>query len=214
MSVGGNPVVRIRQHDSHVGVSGYLSSKQTLNSYETYARWRNVWVTDAAARRPTAASPSVSAMWRESEQNVRFYGATCNHCGYVQYPAPEISDAAYDELFRELRALEDAQPELIRPDSPTQRVGGAPLNSFPTVEHAAPMMSLESDADEEALYRFDRRVRDELGDERTGYVVEPKLDGLSIELVYERGLLTRASTRGGPEEWAVHGGTRIRAPGN
>ncbi len=115
---------------------------------------------------------------------------------YYGLDEPEISDAAYDELFRELQALEGSHPDLITPDSPTQRVGGAPLDSFPTVEHSAPMMSLESAAEEDDLRRFDRRVRDELGDERTGYVVEPKLDGLSIELVYERGALTRASTRG------------------
>ncbi|MEE9208416.1 MAG: NAD-dependent DNA ligase LigA [Gemmatimonadota bacterium] len=115
---------------------------------------------------------------------------------YYGLDSPAISDAAYDKLLRELRGLEDAQPELITPDSPTQRVGGAPLDSFPTVEHAAPMMSLDSDVEEEALRRFDQRVRDELGDERATYVVEPKLDGLSIELVYERGSLTRASTRG------------------
>ncbi|MEN8144995.1 MAG: NAD-dependent DNA ligase LigA [Gemmatimonadota bacterium] len=115
---------------------------------------------------------------------------------YYGLDEPEISDAAYDALFRELEALEASHPELITPDSPTQRVAGAPLDAFPTVEHAARMMSLESDAEEKALRRFDRRVRDELGDDRTRYVVEPKLDGLSIELVYERGSLTRASTRG------------------
>ena len=73
-----------------MGVTGYLESKQHLNSYETYARWRDVWVTDAAARRPAAASPSVTALWRESDKNLRLYGATCNQCGYVQYPEQQV----------------------------------------------------------------------------------------------------------------------------
>jgi uncharacterized OB-fold protein len=74
----------------HMGVTGYLSSKQQLGSYETYARWRDVWVTDAASRRPAAASPSVTALWRESDKNLRLYGATCNQCGYLQYPAQRV----------------------------------------------------------------------------------------------------------------------------
>ena len=73
-----------------MGVTGYLSSKQQLGSYETYARWRDVWLTDAAARRPAAASPSVTALWRESDKNLRLYGATCNQCGYLQYPAQRV----------------------------------------------------------------------------------------------------------------------------
>jgi uncharacterized OB-fold protein len=73
-----------------MGVTGYLGSKRQISSYETYARWRDVWVTDAAARRPTPASPSVTALWRESDKNLRLYGATCNQCGYVQYPAQNV----------------------------------------------------------------------------------------------------------------------------
>ena len=72
------------------GVSGYLSVGTVLDSYETYARWRDVWVTDAASRRPNAQSPSVSALWREGDRNIRFYGATCNQCGFVQYPAQRV----------------------------------------------------------------------------------------------------------------------------
>ena len=72
------------------GVSGYLNSGQPLDSYETYARWRDVWVTDAASRRPQAQSPSVSALWREGDRNIRFYGATCNQCGFVQYPPQRV----------------------------------------------------------------------------------------------------------------------------
>ena len=72
------------------GVSGFLNSGHTLDSYETYARWRDVWLTDAASRRPQAQSPSVSALWREGDRNIRFYGATCNQCGFVQYPPQRV----------------------------------------------------------------------------------------------------------------------------
>ena len=77
-------------HRSAAGVSGYLAAKQVLDSYETYARWRDVWITDAASRRPQAQSPSVSALWREGDRNIRFYGASCNHCGYRQYPPQRV----------------------------------------------------------------------------------------------------------------------------
>ena len=72
------------------GVSGFLNSGRSLDSYETYARWRDVWVTDAASRRPQAPSPSVSALWREGDRNIRFYGATCNQCDFVQYPPQQV----------------------------------------------------------------------------------------------------------------------------
>ncbi len=72
------------------GVSGHLKSGHSLDSYETYARWREVWLTDAASRRPQAQSPSVSALWRESDRNIRFYGAICNQCGFVQYPPQRV----------------------------------------------------------------------------------------------------------------------------
>jgi len=108
---------------------------------------------------------------------------------------PEMSDEAYDRLFHELKDLEDAYPDLVTPDSPTQRVGGEPLDAFQSVGHTAPMLSLDSAADAPALERFDERLRKVLGEE-VSYVVEPKLDGASVELVYEAGLLTRAATRG------------------
>lgn len=110
--------------------------------------------------------------------------------------APVISDEAYDALFRELLELEERFPELRAPDSPSVRVGGTPLEALPTEAHLAPMRSLESSLKEEEARRFDERVRRLLGAEQVGYVVEPKLDGLSVELVYEAGALTRASTRG------------------
>ncbi|MDX1630981.1 MAG: NAD-dependent DNA ligase LigA, partial [Thermoanaerobaculia bacterium] len=119
------------------------------------------------------------------------------HHDYLYYVEnrPEISDERYDELFRELEELEEEYPELVREDSPTQRVGGEPLDEFPTVEHAAPMLSLASDKEPEGLERFDERLR-ELLDREVRYVLEPKLDGLSLEIVYEDGVLDRAATRG------------------
>lgn len=114
---------------------------------------------------------------------------------YVQ-DRPVIADAEYDRLLRELQELERTHPDLLTPDSPTQRVGGVPLDRFETVEHDAPMLSLDSSQDEAALRRFDERIRQFLGDEAIAYIVEPKLDGLSIELVYEDGAFLRAATRG------------------
>jgi DNA ligase (NAD+) len=119
-----------------------------------------------------------------------------DHLYYVE-DSPEISDEAYDRLFRKLKRLEERFPGLLSPDSPTQRVGGEPLDSFSTIEHAAPMLSLDSDPSEEAVERFDERVRKALGTEtEIEYVLEPKLDGASVELVYEDSVLTRAATRG------------------
>ncbi len=116
---------------------------------------------------------------------------------YYAEDRPEISDADYDRMFAELKELESDFPEFVTSDSPTQRVAGAPLDKFETVAHEAPMLSLDSAKDPEALRRFDERVRKALGEDGTPrYVVEPKLDGLSIELVYEHGQLVRASTRG------------------
>jgi DNA ligase (NAD+) len=115
---------------------------------------------------------------------------------YYSKDAPEISDEAYDALFRELRELEAAFPALVAADSPTQRVAGAVSSAFASVEHAAPMLSLDSSQDEGQLRRFDERLRKALPAESVAYVVEPKLDGASIELVYEDGKLIRAATRG------------------
>ena len=115
---------------------------------------------------------------------------------YHVLDAPEIDDDTYDALMNELRALEGAHPELVRPESPTQRVGGAPLAELETAGHVAPMLSLDSSVGEEAFRQFDARMRRALGDRGVRYSLEPKLDGLSIELVYEGGRLTRAVTRG------------------
>src|SRR5262245_8492491 len=112
--------------------------------------------------------------------------------------APEIADAEFDERMRELRALEAAHPELVTPDSPTQRVGGRVSSAFATVAHAEPMLSLDNAYSEDDLRAFDERVRKGLGvdDQRVDYVAELKIDGLSIALTYENGLLVRGATRG------------------
>ncbi|MEZ4525935.1 MAG: NAD-dependent DNA ligase LigA [Desulfobacterales bacterium] len=119
-----------------------------------------------------------------------------NHRYYV-LDDPEISDAEYDRLMRELTELETAHPELASPDSPTVRVGAAPLSEFDTVQHSVPMLSLDNAFSEGELADFDKRVRKNLEtDAQILYTAEPKLDGLAVELVYENGRLVTASTRG------------------
>jgi DNA ligase (NAD+) len=118
---------------------------------------------------------------------------------YYVLDRPTISDASYDRLYNELVRLESAHPELVTPDSPTQRVAGAPRPSFPTIQHLAPMLSLESVTDPDAVRRFDQRIRESLHAKKVRYVLEPKFDGLSLEVVYRDGALLRASTRGDGE---------------
>jgi DNA ligase (NAD+) len=117
---------------------------------------------------------------------------------YYIHSTPEISDAAFDALMRELEALEQQNPDLVTPDSPTQRVGGRPVEGFPTVEHVAPMLSLDNAYDEDELRAFDDRVRRgaSLGETAVAYVAELKIDGLSIALTYQDGRLVRGATRG------------------
>jgi DNA ligase (NAD+) len=115
---------------------------------------------------------------------------------YYVLDDPSISDAEYDELFRELAALEAAHPELVTPDSPTQRVGGAPLAEFPPVAHRSPMLSLNNAFTEEDVAGFDRRAREALRKEEIEYAAEPKFDGLAISLRYEGGRFVQGATRG------------------
>src|SRR5947208_1933120 len=110
---------------------------------------------------------------------------------------PEISDAAFDRLYDELKALEDEHPDLITPDSPTQRVGAPLSERFQKVEHLTPMGSLEKVTDDDSLFKWADDVRRRLdSDEPVAYVIEPKIDGLAVSLTYENGLLTRGATRG------------------
>ena len=114
---------------------------------------------------------------------------------YVQ-SRPEISDAEYDQLFRELQALENQYPDLRTPDSPTQRVGGAPLAQFSKITHEFPLLSLDSEMDRESVLAFNQRVCRELEVNQPSYSAEPKYDGLSVTLTYDNGIFVRGATRG------------------
>ena len=119
-----------------------------------------------------------------------------NEYRYYVLDDPEISDAAYDKLMERLKGLEAAHPELVTPDSPTVRVGGAPRDGFHTVRHARAMLSLDNAFSYDALRDFDRRVREGSGKEKIEYIAEHKFDGLSISLQYQHGVLLRGVTRG------------------
>jgi DNA ligase (NAD+) len=144
----------------------------------------------------SSARQELERLRREIERHNRLY--------YVE-DAPEITDAEYDRLFRSLEALEAAHPELASPDSPTQRVGGAPASDLAPVRHEIPMLSIrtETDTEDSGAAKFDARVRKELGfdagEPPVEYAAELKLDGLAISLRYENGLLARAATRGDGE---------------
>jgi len=115
---------------------------------------------------------------------------------YYVLNRPKISDRQYDELFAKLKSLEEANPELVTPDSPTQRVSGRPLEGFGTVRHAVPMLSIDNTYNDKELEAFDKRVEKQLGSKNYDYVIEPKIDGLAISLRYEHGRLVTAATRG------------------
>ena len=133
----------------------------------------------------------------EAEREVEVLRAEIRRHDYLYYVAarPEIADGEYDRLFRRLKQIEVAHPQLVTTDSPTQRVGIEARSELPSVSHTAPMLSLDSTQDEDELRRFDERVRKAIG-ETVEYLLEPKLDGASVELVYEQGILVRAVTRG------------------
>jgi DNA ligase (NAD+) len=120
------------------------------------------------------------------------------HHEYLYHVAddPEISDAEFDKLMNQLKKAESEHPELVTPDSPTQRVGGAPREGFQAVRHRTPMISLDNAFSFEELANFDRRVRELTGREKIEYITEHKFDGLSMSLIYEKGALARAVTRG------------------
>jgi DNA ligase (NAD+) len=125
------------------------------------------------------------------------------HHDYLYYvlDKPEVTDQAYDKLFKELEALEQQFPDLVAPDSPTQRVGGEPLKAFKTVTHKTPLLSIDNVNSEEELLDFDRRVREGLGKNKIEYVAELKIDGLAVSLIYKKGQFIQGSTRGD----GVHG---------
>src|SRR6266487_247692 len=138
-----------------------------------------------------AAPANVKKEIEELREKLRYH-----EYKYYVLDEPEISDAAYDRLMNRLKELEAAHPELVTPDSPTLRVGGAPREGFQTVRHARPMLSLDNAFSYDALRDWDRRVRQGSGREKVEYIAEHKFDGLSISLQYEDGVLTRGVTRG------------------
>lgn len=141
-------------------------------------------------------TPSSDAEWRTRAAWLRTELNRHNHAYHV-LDNPTIPDAEYDKLFRELQALEAAHSELITPDSPTQRVGAAPLSQFAQVRHSAPMLSINNGFADEDIIAFDRRVKDALkSDTEVEYATELKFDGLAINLRYEDGILVEAATRG------------------
>ncbi|NVN90495.1 MAG: NAD-dependent DNA ligase LigA [Desulfuromonadales bacterium] len=145
---------------------------------------------------PTDADPRETAAARigELRTQIEYH----NRLYYVQ-DSPLISDAEYDDLFRELQALEMQFPDLVTPQSPTQRVGAAPLARFAAISHRLPLLSLENSANEMETRDFDLRLKKTLGlavEQEIDYTCEPKIDGLAIELIYTDGVLTTASTRG------------------
>ncbi len=116
---------------------------------------------------------------------------------YYVLDDPEISDAEYDRMMRELKRLEEDYPQLSSPDSPTVRVGAPPLEKFETIAHTIPMLSLDNGFEDEDILEFDRRVRRNLNTrDEILYTAEPKMDGVAVELIYENGKLVTASTRG------------------
>ena len=154
--------------------------------------------------RPQQEVGEISGLWgaatdRRRAAELRETIARHDHLYHV-LDAPEIADAEYDRLFAELVALEAAHPELAVPDSPTQRVGGAPLDAFDEVVHEVPMLSLANAFDEAGVADFDRRVRErlDLGEgEEVEYVAETKLDGIAVSLRYEGRAGSRWRRRGG-----------------
>ncbi|MCL4695012.1 MAG: NAD-dependent DNA ligase LigA [Candidatus Hydrogenedentes bacterium] len=145
-------------------------------------------MSDCKSNIPKDARARCEKLRAEIEQHNRLY--------YVE-AKPEISDQAFDKLLKELEQLEAEYPGLVTPDSPTQRVGGQPIEGFETVEHAVPMLSIDNTYNEEEIRAFDERVKRGLeASAKPEYVVELKIDGVAISLQYRDGVLTRAATRG------------------
>lgn len=136
---------------------------------------------------PASSKQRAAALHKELNQH--------SHAYYV-LDRPTIPDAEYDRLFRELQALESEYPELISADSPTQRVGDAPLAAFASARHRLPMLSLNNGFSDEDIQAFDKRVRDALDAGAIDYFCELKFDGLAVNLTYERGVFVRGATRG------------------
>lgn len=134
---------------------------------------------------------------KKAKENMQDLREEIRHHDYLYYVKnkPEISDKEYDKLVEKLEQLEEKYPDLVTADSPTQRVGAEPAEEFEEVEHVKPMLSLDT-GDKQEIKDFDTRMKKELNTKKIDYTVEPKLDGLSVELIYENGTYTQGSTRG------------------
>lgn len=134
----------------------------------------------------------------EAKKEIERLRKEINYHNYKYYVEnnPVISDYEYDKLLERLKELEAQFPDLITPDSPTQRVGAPPAKEFKTVKHVKPMLSLDTINDVEEIFAFDNRIKKEIGINEVVYTAEPKMDGLSVELIYENGRYVRGSTRG------------------
>lgn len=150
---------------------------------------------DAKGSRSTLSSPAHTASMQDRVDRLREAIRRHDYLYYVK-DRPEISDGEYDRLFRELLDVEQAHPELVTPDSPSQRVGAPPLEALGKVRHERAMLSLDSLVNPEDVDAFDVRMKRELGVEQVAYTAEPKFDGLSVELVYDDGRFVRGATRG------------------
>jgi len=138
-----------------------------------------------------AVSKSISAHVKKLSADIEQH-----NYNYYVLDRPVISDAEYDRMFRELQQLEQQYPQLITPESPTQRIGAAPLTDFAQVTHRTPMLSLNNSFEDDEVVAFDKRVREALDADMVEYAAEPKFDGLAISLTYEKGLFVTGATRG------------------
>src|SRR6188472_1390304 len=159
-----------------------------------WRRWRRSTSTGFCNRPRARLTEALEQRAAELRRQLEYHG----HRYYV-LDDPEISDADYDALLNELRDIEAEHPELLTPDSPTQRVGGKPLDKFEPVKHLQPMLSLANARNADELRAWEARVRRLSGRDDIEYVTEPKIDGLAISLVYENGVFVRGATRGDGE---------------
>ena len=175
-----------------------------MSNYDLFAEGAE----GADAPKPNQVNKKRATMPDTAQQRIEALRAQlrAHNIAYYVNDAPTVSDAQYDALFRELEALEQAHPEFASVDSPTQRVGGAPLSQFAKVRHRVPMLSLANAFSEAEVRAFDQRMQDELrvaavlrADEAVRYACEVKFDGLAINLRYEKGVLVQAATRGDGE---------------
>ena len=138
-----------------------------------------------------AVPPEVEARVEELRETIQHHNRL-----YHEHDTPEIPDAEYDALARELRALEEQFPELVTPDSPTQQVGSTPSTQFAPVTHRLPLLSLDNAFDMEELLAWGKRVERGLGADRVDFACEPKIDGFAVSLTYADGRYVQAATRG------------------